>query len=547
MAKSRRGAHNGLVPHRGKVLRGKHAAKAVSYDPSVLSLEAAAAAFGRPIVDRKRPALSRYAIDMKTYNRLKDEAAAKARPLPRPESALVLDKAKKGTPELATAAPAALAPLAAAPTAAPTGLTNFQGIAATGWFPPDCTLAAGPSHVLAAVNSWLALYPKNGGAPAMQRDLSTWFSNVITNAKVFDPRVAYDQYVGRWIVLADALPLDVNDHSSWFLISVSKTSDPLGGWFNYKLDAKVDGSTTTDNWADYPGLGLDSEAVYVTANMFKFGGFFQYAKLRVIPKASLYAGGTVNWFDYTKLKNKDGSSCFTIQPCHMFGAPGTQYFVNSVSPTSAAPTQDTLSLWSLPNPTAGGTITRRDVSVDRYGMPPDADQKGGGRGLNTGDVRMLNAVFRGGSIWAALTTSHDWGDGQSVAAMQWLQINATSGALVQQGIFGAKKLHYFYPAVMPDANGNMTVVFCRSGAGIFASISYTGRHASDPVGSLQGSAQLKGGLSHYNKVDDSGRNRWGDYSGIAIDPNDSRTTWFYSMFAHATADTWGTWVGSSRF
>jgi hypothetical protein len=81
---------------------------------------------------------------------------------------------------------------------------------------------------------------------------------VITSANVFDPRVAYDQTAGRWIVLADVLPLDENDHSSWFLISVSKTADAFGGWFNYKLDAKVDGSTTTDNWADYPGLALDN-------------------------------------------------------------------------------------------------------------------------------------------------------------------------------------------------------------------------------------------------------------------------------------------------
>jgi hypothetical protein len=545
MARARKSAPDGLVTHRGKVLQGKHTAKAASYNPSELAPAAAAAEFGGPIRDRTRPALSRYAIDMKSYDQLKDEAAAKARPLPKPESVLALDKAKKGAPELAIA-PMALVPMEAAPAEAPSGLANFEGIAATGWFPPDCTLAAGPSHVLAAVNSWMAVYPRTGGTPVLQRNLSTWFSNVITNAKVFDPRVAYDQNAGRWIVLADALPLNT-DHSSWFLISVSKTADPLGGWFNYKLDAKVDGSTATDNWADYPGLGLDNQAVYVTANMFKFGGLFQYAKLRVIPKASLYAGGSVNWFDYTKLKNNDGSACFTIQPCHTFGAPGTQYFVNSVSPTSSAPTRNTLSLWSLPNPTAGGTISRRDVGVDAYGMPPDAAQKGGGQGLNTGDVRVLNAVFRGGSVWAVLTTSHDWGDGQSVAALHWFQLNSTSGALVQQGIFGAKKLHYCYPAVMPDANGNMTIVFCRSGASIFASISYSGRHSSDPPGTLQGSAQLKAGLSHYQKVDNSGRNRWGDYSGIAIDPNDSRTTWFYSMFAQATADTWGTWVGSSRF
>ena len=35
------------------------------------------------------------------------------------------------------------------PVAAPSGSTNFAGISATGWIPPDCTLAAGPAHVLA--------------------------------------------------------------------------------------------------------------------------------------------------------------------------------------------------------------------------------------------------------------------------------------------------------------------------------------------------------------------------------------------------------------
>ena len=531
--------------HRGKAQAGKMP-RGVAFDPSYV---AAAAAAPEPIVDRPRPAKTRYPIDMETFLRLKERAAEQARPLARAASTLVADASKK-TPELAAPAAAgvAMAPVALAvePAAAPTALTNFAGIAATGWLPPDCTMAAGPSHLLLSVNSSAAIYSKTGGSPLVQRTLNAWFANVISAAKIFDPKALYDQHAGRWVLLAVALPTDTAAKESWFLISVSKTADPTGPWLNYKLDATKDGATATDNWADYPSLGLDNQALYLTANMFKFGGNFQYAKVRVVPKGPLYSGtGTVTFVDFTKLKNADGSSSFTVQPCHTFGAPGTQYLVNSYFP-GASTTQNRLTLWSLTGPPTAPTLSKRTVATDPYGLPPDADQKGGAPPLDSGDVRVLNAVFRGGSVWAALTTQHDWGDGVGASACHWFQVNATSGALVQQGIFGAKKLHYFYPAVMPDTNGNMTMVFCRCGTSEFASIRYSGRKSTDPLGSLQASALLKAGAAHYTGLDGSGRNRWGDYAGIASDPGDGRNVWFYSMYA-TTDDHWATWVGSSRF
>ena len=35
--------------------------------------------------------------------------------------------------------------------------------------------------------------------------------------------------------------------------------------------------------------------------------------------------------------------------------------------------------------------------------------------------------------------------------------------IVQQGVYGTSGLHYFYPACCPDNNGNVTIVFSRSG------------------------------------------------------------------------------------
>ena len=63
---------------------------------------------------------------------------------------------------------------------------------------------------------------------------------------------------------------------------------------------------------------------------------------------------------------------------------------------------------------------------------------------------------------------------------------------------------------------------------------------------MQVSAVLKAGTAKYVALDSSGRNRWGDYNGVASDPANSRVVWFYSMFA-SSLNTWNTWVGSAFF
>lgn len=521
------------VKHTGKALAGK----AVSGSEMDLSSPQASAVATLEEVHESRPYTSRYPIENKKFETLKAAAYnAKGKSKTPKGLAVAEDKGKKT--EIASLAVAAI-PESNEPAAAPIALSNFAGIPSTGWFPPDCTLATGPAHVLASVNSSVAIYNKAGGPPVLQRTLTQWFSNVIQGATIFDPKALYDQHSGRWVLLAVAFASAPN--RSWFLLSVSKTSNPTGGWFNYSLDATKDGATATNNWADFPGLGVDNQAIYLTANMFQFGGGFQYSKIRIIPKAAVYAGAAATFKDLVNMKNANGTTAFTLQPCHTYGAPQVEYLVNSHFPSG-----NTLTLWKLTNPLTSPVLTRATVTTAAYSLPPNADQKGSPTPLNTGDVRILHAVFRGGSVWTALTTARVWGTGTAKAAVHWFQINATTGALVQQGVYGAAGLNYFYPASCPDTNGNMIMVFARSGANEFASIFYTGRLSSDPLGSLQASALLKAGTAGYVKTDSGGRNRWGDYFGIANDPTDGRTTWVYGEFA-AGAALWNTWIGSSRF
>jgi hypothetical protein len=485
-----------------------------------------------------KPRTTRYPIPMADFERHKQAAKTK-KALDRRELRVVRDK--RGARKELASAPAGAGVAAALPSApGPAGgltlLTNFSGIPATGWLPPDCTMSAGPEHVMVSANSSLAVYPKAGGAPLLQQTLSAWFANVTQGTTIFDPKLLYDQQAARWVVLAVALSAT---NESLFLISASATSSPLGAWRNYALDAAKDGNTPTNNWADYPGLGVDADALYLTANMFLVDGDFQYSKIRIVPKAAVYSGGVANYFDFVGMTNADGTPAFTVQPCHTFGAPQSEYLVSSSFPSG-----NELSLWTITSPITAPALTRRSVTVSAYDMPPDADQKGGATPLDAGDVRMLHAVFRGGSVWTAMTTRQNWPSGNA-AAVHWFQIDPSVGTLVQEGIFGADGRHCFYPALVPDTNGNVVMVFCASSSTEYASIYFTGRAPNDPLGQMGSSLLLKAGVAGYVGLDSSGRNRWGDYNGVAADPAEAGTLWFYSMFVVA-ANQWGTWVGSAK-
>jgi len=428
-----------------KALQGK-SAKGKEFDPSHQSLDTLSATL--PEVREPRPYLSRYPIPDEEFRKLK-EAAFKAK-IPKGPATIAKDKGKKE--ELSLAAVAELVAAAEPVAAAPIPARNFAGITSPGWIPPDCTMATGPNHVVLSVNSSVAVYNKTGGAALLTRTLTVWFSNVIQNATIFDPKLLFDQHTGRWVLLAVAV--SQSPKRSAYLLSISATGNPLGSWRNYSLNAMTDGATATNNWADFPALGVDAQNLYITSNQFAFGGNFQYAKIRVVPKTGPYSGGTAPFFDFVKMKNPDNTVAFTIQPCHTFGAPQVEYLVNSRFPGG-----NSLTIWRVTQSGAGFSLSRTSVATASYALGPNAGQKGNNDPLNTGDTRVPHAVFRGDSIWCALTTAHNWVANANTASIHWFQIRAAVPALVQQGIFGAANVHSFYPACCPDANGNMIMVF----------------------------------------------------------------------------------------
>ncbi|MBF8260441.1 MAG: hypothetical protein HW377_2815, partial [Actinobacteria bacterium] len=130
----------------------------------------------------------------------------------------------------------------------------------------------------------------------------------------FDTKVLYDTSSERFFAVTLG---GTSAPNSWILVAVSPPSDPTGAWSKWAIDADLDNDTQLfNNWADFPGFGLDGNNLYVSANMFSNLDSFQYSKVWVLPKAQLLSGSSsITWSEF---RNPPGAT-FNMQPAHTFG------------------------------------------------------------------------------------------------------------------------------------------------------------------------------------------------------------------------------------
>lgn len=430
---------------------------------------------------------------------------------------------------------------------APVLQTNFSGIPDIGLLiPPDPHMAAGPNHLMGTVNHQFAIFEKSG-ARLKLINADEWFAAVLPGTFTCDPQIVYDHHARRWIMIW----IECASAPASLLLSISDDDNPLGAWCNWRLPGDVNDTTATTLANDYPKLGVDADAIYVTSNMFD-GPNFTHTQLRIIPKAPLLNNscGPVSWTDFWDLRNPSAPSVpiFTSVPAVTFGTPGVEYLID-VDFTNLTGTF--MNLWSLTDPVGTPSLTATTVPVTAFRSPPfTAGQLGGGApGLDIGGRRNRNVVYQNGSLWTAHSIADPTGQ---FSRARYVRIDAATATAVEDAALGEDHFWYYYPAVQPDGNGNAVMAFTRSGTNEYASARYTGRRAVDPPG-LMPSVLLKAGEDNYVKTFGGPRNRWGDYMGIARDPIDSSTVWMFAQYAAASVgpgandDRWGTWFGSVTF
>jgi hypothetical protein len=359
------------------------------------------------------------------------------------------------------------------------------------------------------VNRNFAVYDRATGAELINMHLGSFLPG--SNG---DPRVLYDQGSGRWIVL-------VTDFESLVFLAVSLTSDATGDWF--KTSFVVSQGSDAGRWPDYPTLGVNAEGIYTAAYMVGGGmSIFAVDKAPLVaPSPSL---GTVTAFRELPWEG-------AIQPVHTHGTTPGEYLVSNQSSTQ-------IRLRRIDGPLTAPTMTELgSASVPSFSDPPDAPALGSSTPLDTVDSRLMNAVYRDGSIYAAHCIA-----GGAGAMSRWYQIDAASVSLVQSGNVSDPSLNYFFPSIAVNAHGDLVLGCSGTSASQYAGAYYTGRVFSDPPGEMAPPALMRQGDAPHNIIDGYGRNRFGDYSLTSWDPTNDNSLWTIQEYVHAT-DTWGTWVG----
>jgi len=443
---------------------------------------------------------------------------------------------------------------------------DFSGIGATGYFPPDGGVAAGPLQVLEVVNSSINVYDKNGILLSSQT-LNNFFSSLGTPGSdyLFDPSIFYDFFTGRFWVLATSE--NDNPNRSSLLVAVTLTDDVTQGWNMYWLDATVDGGNTTSNWCDYPHLGMDADAIYISCDQFAFprtgkkAGGFQYAKVRILTWDELTNDTCCTWWDFWNLKegNNNGSLSFAVRPAlarfvgHGFG----DYWVDAEGGGGSG---STIKVWQLQNPTAccdgsgGPTLVSTEQGVATYGFPPTANQPLNSaqqtvQTIDTGDTRVLFAIYQFDHLSFGQDIACTQGGTTTDACAGFTEMDTTN----YPTITNINDWYYsqpagedvYFPFVDQNINDDKTMVYSRSdGSSVYPGAYYTTiPRSSTCTFCTGGETTMQAGSATYVVDDSGGNNRWGDYHGAGADP-DLLGIWVEGEYASAV-NTWSTDVEAS--
>ncbi len=445
--------------------------------------------------------------------------------------------------------------------------------------PPDPIGAAGPNHLVSVVNTSIEWYTKAGALQNSQRlgknsttATGSFFAPLNPTNATFDPKVIYDQHAGRFLVVTlerQDTSNGASANSSRILLAVSDDSDPNGTWYFTAFNAKTNIGGASGAWADYPGFAVDEEAIYITLNMFTFGSSpsFLSSLVWIINKTPFYSNGTPSFAVYDPGSLTGIGGVFTPQPAHVFGATGVPSGVGTFLVSSGwadGGGNDFLGVIRINNPLSSPTFANSFISLGgniHSGPVPDAPQSGTNVLIDAGDERAYHAVWRNNNLYVVNTINPPSGTDAGQATVHWYRINTTTLSaltLADQGNVGGEDIaagtHTYYPSVAVDFQGNMGIGFAASAPSIFPGAYYTGRTNTETAGQVQTAGTLAAGVDHYIRKFGGTRNRWGDYSGISLDPATESTFWVFNEYALARGTPsggedgrWGTRWGRFTF
>ncbi len=461
-----------------------------------------------------------------------------------------------------------------------TGITGFSILGA----PPDTTMAVGPNHIVAWVNSQYMVFNKSGtillpgSGFVTGNTLFTGTGTVCETTNRGDPILQYDRLADRWFLSQFAFALSGSNPAAPYLqcIAISTTNNPTGTYHRYSI---AFGSTSPNGFNDYGKLGVWNDAYYTAYNI--FGG----------SPAGGFTGAGLCASDRTKMLAGDPGATTLCAPTSSYAGGGS--FLPADIDGTQLPTDQTrggvflrvstatgelrylrlkpnftTSTATLTNGFGGATGSFVALSASAPLLPCNAaavltcvPQPGTANKLDTlGDRLMYRLVYRNrGGVDSLIVTRSVDPDAAGVqnAQVAWYEIRnplanpsdvvvANRPFLFQNSIYNPTTTSDRWMSSMAmDKFGNMLMGYSISNAATTKpSIAVAGRLNADPVSTLQAEVfDTTGGGSQTGTL-----TRWGDYSTMQIDPADDTTFWYTTQYLAADGTfNWRTRVTSYKF
>lgn len=298
------------------------------------------------------------------------------------------------------------------------------------------------------------------------------------------------------------------------LVAVSNTFDPLGIWKIYEFEFS--------NCPDRPAIGINDDKFIIAVDLYTNN---------CDPVLQRPAGMQYTIADKNDmLRSVDPPVSFRSNPDRLFYNP---FPVQSLGSTSILymtvkplfPPGD-VDLYSFDGPVSNmvtgiTNIPSRVPPEPEVHFPPNAIQPGTTNTLDTGDTRVLSAVWKDDKLWFASNVGC-YVEGVFRSCFRLIEYDTARSVKEQDFDVGLASRDFFYPALMLDSYNNLGIIFGSSSSVIFPSLMFSGQTADANPGMLNVVPMLVA----TGRGAQTTHQRYGDYFGAAVDPSDPRLMWF---------------------
>jgi hypothetical protein len=444
------------------------------------------------------------------------------------------------------------------------GLSNIDNTVVFSLFilPPDMNGDVGPDHYFQVVNALLRVYDKSGQPVSAPLKISSLFESLGTPCSTRNDGLAiilYDPLADRWLVSQTCVAFPPFRQ----MLAVSKTGDPLGQYFVYEFvmpNVKLN---------DFPKFGVWPDGYYMSTDEF-LGADYVGAGAFAFDRTKILAGDPTAGYIYFNLQVPVSPRRRGLLPADLDGlrppAPGTPNLFASYIATEYGDAQDAIRLYdfraNFADPFSSTFTERAESPITVAAFDPtspdgraDISQPPPGERLDSQSDRLnYRLAYRNFGSHESLVVNQtvrisplENAYRAGVRVYEFRKTGATYG-VHEQATIGESTSSRWIASAAQDNQGNLAVQYNVVSDEKEPSIFYTGKLAGDPPGVFRTEVPLVNGTG----VQKAFGWRWGEYSGMNVDPVDDCTFWmtnaYYSQESEDFSEfAWLTRIGSFKF